>query len=108
MAPFEAIIIPGKDLDIDAMEVYDIMVAGQGDVQQSSEALRDLVLDDRKLPFPWKLRDADLVGYPVIVVVGRKWKIEKKCEIQCRRLSIREDVPIEHLYKRVTSLLSSL
>jgi len=108
MAPFEVVIIPGKDLESAAVDVYDTMVAGAVDVQQSIEPLRDIALDDRKLPFPWKLKDADLVGYPVIVVVGRKWKTEKKCEVQCRRLNVQEEVPIEDLYMHVTLLLSSL
>jgi prolyl-tRNA synthetase len=44
----------------------------------------DCVVDDRDKPLPWKLKDADLVGYPITVVLGRKWAETGEYEIQCR------------------------
>lgn len=43
-----------------------------------------IVYDDRDKPLPWKLKDADLIGYPVIIVVGKSFKQFGKYEIQCR------------------------
>lgn len=43
-----------------------------------------IVFDDRDKPLPWKLKDADLTGYPVIIVVGKSFKQSGKYEIQCR------------------------
>ncbi|KAI1004290.1 hypothetical protein K3495_g3922 [Podosphaera aphanis] len=102
IAPYEVIIIPGKNLEAGAVEVYD-----QLKMTANSEAL-DLVLDDRKQSFPWKMQDADLVGYPIIVVVGRRWKLEEVCEIQSRKLGIRKDVHIKDLKALVVSLLEML
>jgi prolyl-tRNA synthetase len=48
------------------------------------------------------------VGYPVIVVVGRRWKAESICEVQCRRLQLRQEVAIEELSDYVRSLLARL
>jgi hypothetical protein len=42
------------------------------------------LIDDRDKPLPYKLKDADLMGYPVTVVLGRKWKEHGEYEIQCR------------------------
>ncbi len=36
-----------------------------------------------------KMKDADLVGYPVVVVVGKYWAEHGECEVQCRRLGIK-------------------
>ena len=59
-------------------------------------------------PFPWKMGDADLVGYPVIVVVGRRWEKEMVCEVQCRRLQVRQDIAVGDLPSFIRSLLSQL
>jgi hypothetical protein len=41
-------------------------------------------IDDRSRPLPWKLKDAELVGYPLVIVLGRKWLETGEYEIQCR------------------------
>jgi prolyl-tRNA synthetase len=105
IAPFEVVIVPGKGLEEAALKVYDALSA----VQPSSDGARlDIVLDDRIESFPWKMQDADLVGYPVIVVVGRRWKTEKICEVQCRRLGVREEVLFKGLLNFIQCLLVNL
>jgi len=44
----------------------------------------DVVLDDRQKSIVWKMNDADLIGYPVVLVLGRAWKQNGKVEVQCR------------------------
>lgn len=81
IAPFQAIVIPGKGNEADAENVT-----------RRLGSVADTILDDRQKPMGWKLNDADLVGYPLIVVLGRLWKTEGKVEVQCRRLGIKEEV----------------
>ncbi|THZ02782.1 prolyl-tRNA synthetase [Aureobasidium pullulans] len=81
IAPFQAVVIPGKGNESDAE-----------DVARKLNSVADTVIDDRQKPIGWKLNDADLVGYPLIVVLGRSWKAEGKAEVQCRRLGIKEEV----------------
>lgn len=97
IAPYEAVIVPTKGMDEDAIQVYD---------ELATDA--DVVVDDRAKGFPWKMNDADLVGYPIIVVVGRGWKESRTCEIQCRRLSIKENVPLDKLKMFVADLRAKL
>lgn len=104
MAPYEVVIVPTAGLEDAAVEVYDALQAGQ----RHDRSDLDLVLDDRDRPFSWKMGDADLIGYPVIIVVGRKWGSEKVCEVQCRRLNTRDDIPLEQLSLVVNSLLDRL
>jgi prolyl-tRNA synthetase len=105
MAPFEVVVIGSKGNNDTAAEVYDILSSGS---ELSRSLPLDLILDDREASFPWKMQDADLVGYPVIVVVGRGWKAGRTCEVQCRRLKIRQEVPIGELFGVVNSLLVQL
>ena len=56
----------------------------------------------------WKLGDADLIGYPIIVVVGNGWKKKETLEVQCRRLGVKEDVSLDGLRTFVESLLAKL
>lgn len=105
MAPFEVAIIPSKGNDEAAVTVYDTL--SQSQLGLDDDQL-DLVLDDRLHSFPWKMQDADLIGYPVVVVVGRGWANQQQCEVQCRRLKICENISISELKAYVHSLLCQL
>ncbi|KAK2750340.1 hypothetical protein FQN57_003820 [Myotisia sp. PD_48] len=103
IAPFQAVIVPAKGLEKEAEQVYDKLLA-------HGEDSMDIILDDRPRDLPWKLRDADLVGYPIILVVGKKsWASENKVEVQCRRMGdLRDTVHLDELPVYVKSLLSKL
>ena len=107
MAPFQAIIVPTKNQEAEAAGVYDLLSSGQYNSADGNESI-DTILDDRDKDFGWKLRDADMIGYPVIVVVGRDWKTERKLEVQCRRLGVKESVHAEGLKIFVEKLLEQL
>jgi prolyl-tRNA synthetase len=107
IAPYEAIILTTPQMgEKDAVAVYDALLTGDekrggGDV--------DLVLDDRVgKSLGWKLRDADLIGYPVVIVMGRGWKEKKEVEVQCRRLGVKKDVGLDELRSEVLELLGQL
>ena len=108
VAPFDTVIIPAKGFEDDAIGILDIFAAHALKSTDPSESMIDAILDDREKELPWKLKDADLIGYPVIVVLGRAWKKEKKCEVQCRRLKLREEVSLNDLRRFVTSVLAQL
>lgn len=100
IAPFEVAIIPTSGLAHEAEGLYDTLAAGKSGL--------DVVLDDRKQSFGWKMKDADLIGYPVVVILGKSWKEKGTCEVQCRRLSVKEDVPVDALPQFVSELLDQL
>ncbi|KAL1868728.1 hypothetical protein Daus18300_005862 [Diaporthe australafricana] len=106
IAPYHAVVVfNAKDASVaaDAGAVYDSLVTGG----QTAEV--DAIIDDRPdANMGWKLKDADLVGYPIIVVLGREWKASKRLEVQCRRLGFKDLVPMEDLRSRVTALLNQL
>ena len=104
MAPFEAVVVPAKSIDVATLaEVYDTLTC----FERQCGATVDAIIDDREREFGWKLKDADMIGYPVIVVIGRRWR-DQKCEVQCRRLKIKEEVPLPKLREFVIGLLDQL
>ncbi|KAG9681966.1 prolyl-tRNA synthetase, partial [Aureobasidium melanogenum] len=103
IAPFSAVVVPANGNEDAAEDVTKKLVLSGFDA----------VLDDRKKSMGWKLNDADLVGYPLIVVLGRAWKTEGKVEVQCRRLGIKEEVQCggdvsSALEQRLQNLLTQL
>ncbi len=88
VAPFELEILPlnvSDDLQRETAE------------RLYKEALKrgiDVIIDDRDERAGFKFKDADLVGIPVRIVVGRKVK-DGLVEIQVRKTGERFDVPVE-------------
>ena len=105
IAPFEVVVIPGPEHREVATEVLDLLTKSNSATTSPSI---DAVFDDRDKGLVWKITDADLIGYPVIVVLGRTWAERKRCEVQCRQLKVRQEVPIEQLRGVVDSLLARL
>lgn len=102
IAPFEVVVIPGKGLEKDGVIVSEYLANSQVPRQL------DLLLDDRSESLPWKMRDADLIGYPVLIILGKGWSSDRLCEVQCRRLSSVSHVLLEDLPMHINRLLSQL
>lgn len=111
IAPFEVVVVAAGPQAAAAEGVYDALAG--------SSSASEVLLDDRNVSLPYKLKDADLTGYPVVVVVGAAWRRsvadaddtanpDGLCEVQCRRLNIHEDVPLRNLHAFVESLLTQL
>ncbi|SPJ78994.1 related to E.coli prolyl-tRNA synthetase [Fusarium torulosum] len=103
IAPFEVAIIPASDLAEEPLRIYDTLAMNSG-----TQSGFDVVLDDRKRSFGWKMKDADMVGYPVLVILGRSFKENGTCEVQCRRLSVKENVKVDMLPEFISGLLDQL
>ena len=105
IAPFEAAIVSSEDMEDAAVEVYDTLTNTQS-IKHDEKI--DVILDDRKKQLGWKLRDADMIGYPLVIVVGRYWTQGRRCEVQCRRLGLREVVAVGDLREFVREKLRLL
>ncbi|KAJ4985702.1 prolyl-tRNA synthetase [Stagonosporopsis vannaccii] len=96
VAPFEVALLVGPQAgDSEGEAVYDALAG-------------DVVMDDRAKSLGWKLKDADLIGYPVVVVMGRGWKEAGLLEVQCRRLGVKRDVKVSEVRREVEGLLAQL
>ncbi|KAH8883957.1 prolyl-tRNA synthetase [Thozetella sp. PMI_491] len=104
IAPYACVITTAQEAyNEDAVQLYHQLVRG---VETTAEPL-DAIVDDRKERLSWKLNDADLVGFPVIIVLGRDWPA-RKAEVQCRRLGFKEVVEADQLPRVVGELLAQL
>jgi prolyl-tRNA synthetase len=97
ISPFGIVVVPAAKVEPSDIEaVYDRLAA-----LPDPEHYLDVALDDRDHEVGWKLNDADLVGYPFIVVIGRAWRSRQAVELQCRRLGVNEEVPVDELEGRI-------
>jgi len=101
LAPFEVVIV----------------VANADDEAVSSEATRvhdeltaagvSVLLDDRGVAAGVKFNDADLVGYPVQAVVGKRGLAAGTIDTKVRASGERSQVPIEDAAGQILALLDS-
>ncbi|KAK3362818.1 hypothetical protein B0T25DRAFT_525383 [Lasiosphaeria hispida] len=105
IAPYSCVIVPGKQSDDeDAISVYRHIV----DSSTIGSGRLDVVLDDRDKTLSWKLHDADLIGFPVIVILGRDWHKSRQVELQCRKLGIKRLVEMNDLSRVIDKLHGQL
>lgn len=104
IAPFSVLLVASDKAEPAEVEaLYDQLV-----VYNAVQPGVDVAIDDRERSFGWKLNDADLVGYPFIVIMGKKWKQSGLVELQCRRLGIKTDVNSDKLAKRIADYSTNL
>ncbi|KAH7026363.1 uncharacterized protein B0I36DRAFT_376149 [Microdochium trichocladiopsis] len=104
IAPFEVVVVPFPEYAEDAATVATRL----SETRSTTDVALDVLLDDRPLSLPWKVKDADAVGYPVVVVLGRTWQENRTCSVQCRRLGSVRDVSLDELAVHVRQLLEQI
>ena len=104
IAPFQVVIIP-RDLGMmnPAAGLYDRVTTECPNV--------DAIIDDRpKRDALYKLHEADAIGFPIILVLGKSWE-QGKVEIQCRRLGRTKNDPhvlVDEVPTVINTLLEQL
>ena len=102
IAPYEVVIVPFNTKDEEVMKVAK-------ELYEALNTSRDeIVLDDRKGRAGPKFKDADLIGYPVRVTIGKKLKENGTVEIKIRRTGEVIEVPFAEAAEKVNSVLNSL
>jgi len=92
----------------------DIICVNQSDEEQKGVAEKlytyamelglDVIYDDRDESPGFKFADAELCGFPYILVVGKKVK-EGKVELWIRQTGERKDLPIDNAVQEVSALI---
>lgn len=102
IAPYEVVIVPANNKSEEVM-------AAANKLYDSMEDSRDeVVLDDRNERAGIKFKDADLIGYPVRVTIGKKWQQSGSVEIKIRRSGEVLEVPLEEAKDKVLEILQTL
>lgn len=97
VAPFRVCIIISSSVDpqlksvaVSVAQCIESVVGFEGDV----------LIDDRNQRVGWKLMDADLIGYPIVVVIGNRWLKDRVIEIRDvvnGKMAVLEDVDVGRL-----------
>jgi prolyl-tRNA synthetase len=102
IAPFEVLVTAVNQDDEKVAQVAEDIY------QQLLNSGIDVLLDDRFLRGGVKFKDADLIGMPIRVTVGKKSVAEGSVEIKLRCESQSQKVPIEKAADKTIELVSSL
>ncbi|NLH42785.1 MAG: proline--tRNA ligase [Planctomycetes bacterium] len=102
IAPFEVIVTPVNQDDPDVVRVADDLY------NKLAEAGIDVLLDDRDLRGGVKFKDADLIGIPIRVTVGKKSVVEGNVEVKLRSEKDGVKTPIAETAQKVIELVNSL
>jgi len=102
LAPFEVVLVLlNSDKD-------DVVAAAEELYSEFSDAGVDLLFDDRPERPGVKFNDADLIGFPVRIVVGKRGLSEGQVELSLRRDGEKRMVPLADAVTEVQALLDQL
>jgi prolyl-tRNA synthetase len=102
IAPFEVIVTPVNQDDADVVRTAEDIY------RKLTDGGVEVLLDDRDLRGGIKFKDADLIGIPVRVTVGKKSVVEGNVEVKLRSKPDSEKVTIDKAPQRVVELIRSL
>jgi prolyl-tRNA synthetase len=98
IAPFEVIVIP---VNVKKEEISKVSERIYSELQRSKI---DVILDDRNARPGFKFKDADLIGIPYQVIVGKKVQ-EGIVEVKERRTGDRVEVKVDEVVEYLTEKL---
>ncbi len=102
IAPFEVIVTCVNQDDDEVAKVAEDIY------QKLLDSGVDVLLDDRIMRAGGKFKDADLIGIPIRITVGKKALAEGNVEIKLRSESASERVPIDKVIGKAIELIDSL
>ncbi|HHT9136436.1 MAG TPA: proline--tRNA ligase [Candidatus Wunengus sp. YC60] len=103
LTPYQVIIIPVNVNDTNSMKmansIYDDLTNNKG---------IDVLLDDRDQRPGVKFKDADLIGIPIKIIIGKKFTETKELEIKLRKSGETFLTPPEEVMARLKCLFETL
>lgn len=102
IAPYEVVVVPVSSKDEEQMKI------AEGLYTQLKGMGVDVLFDDRNERAGVKFNDADLIGYPVRITVGKKSAADQTVEIKVRRTGHEEVAAIADSAARVQAILNEL
>lgn len=103
LTPYKVIIIPVNVNDAHSMQmanhIYDDLINNTG---------IDVLMDDRDQRPGVKFKDADLIGMPIKIIIGKKFTETKELEIKLRKSGETFLTPPEEIRAKIVSLCEML
>lgn len=100
IAPFEVVVLPLQ------MNSEEVMIAGESIYRDLVSKGIDAALDDRSERAGFKFKDADLIGYPLQVVIGKKSLENKLIEVKIRKSGEVVKVPLQEVSQFVETFIN--
>ena len=101
LAPYEAIVLPLQ------MNKDDVIRTGEELYGQLKIAGVDAVLDDRDERAGFKFKDADLIGYPVQIIIGARSLENGEVEIKIRKTGEKKNMPVRDVVSFVNDYIQN-
>lgn len=101
IAPWEVIVTPAGKED-------EIVAAAEKIYQQLLDAGVDVLIDDRKARGGVKFKDADLLGIPIRVTIGKKSLAEGQVEFKLRSEPDRDTLPLDAAAEQVAEMVRNM
>ena len=102
IAPYEVVIVPANNKD------EGVMNAARHLYDEMEDCRDEVILDDRDERAGIKFKDADLIGYPIRVTIGKKWKESGLVEVCLRRSGVVSEVALADCKTKVLEMLEEL
>lgn len=102
IAPYEVVIVPANNKD------EGVMNAARHLYDEMEDCRDEVILDDRDERAGIKFKDADLIGYPIRVTIGKKWKESGLVEVRLRRSGVVSEVALADCKTKVLEMLEEL
>lgn len=102
IAPYEVVIVPANNKD------EGVMNAARHLYDEMEDCRDEVILDDRDERAGIKFKDADLIGYPIRVTIGKKWKESGLVEVRLRRSGVVSEVALADCKTKVLEMLEKL
>ncbi|WBW73731.1 mitochondrial proline-tRNA ligase [Schizosaccharomyces osmophilus] len=93
VAPWKVLVVPTSSKHMQAAEsVYDGVAHVVG--------ADNILLEDRSQhSFGYKMKDAELIGYPFVIIVGSQFERQSLCEVHVRATGGRHHLPLQSLHQ---------
>ena len=95
IAPYEVVVLPLQ------MNNEDVVAAGEKIYGELQSIGADVALDDRSERAGFKFKDADLIGYPLQVVIGKKSLENGVVEVKTRKSGEKVEIPLAEVSQYV-------
>lgn len=102
IAPYEVVIVPANNKD------EGVMNAARHLYDEMEDCRDEVILDDRDERAGIKFKDADLIGYPIRLTIGKKWKESGLVEVRLRRSGVVSEVALADCKTKVLEMLEEL
>lgn len=102
IAPYEVVIVPANNKD------EGVMNAARHLYDEMEDCRDEVILDDRDERAGIKFKDADLIGYPIRVTIGKKWKESGLVEVRLRGSGVVSEVALADCKTKVLEMLEEL